>query len=346
MRKNFIVIATALILMSCGSNDKSATSSQSDIVQKKTVKVTELQPQVIEINESYTATINSYDKVYLAPNMPGRIKEIMVEVNDKVRKGQQVVQMDASQLIQLEVQFANLQKEMNRMDTLIAYGSISQQIYDQTEAQYRATKASLQNLRENTSLISPFNGLVTGRFYEDSEIYSGAPNTSEGKAAILTIEQIEKLKVVVNMSERFFPLVKPGLKTLLTTDIYHGEEFEGAVSLVYPTIDAQTRTFTVEITIPNINLKLRPGMFARVKVNLGEKETLVAPASAVLMLEGTSNRYVFVEENGKARHIDVTLGERFDDKLEIISGELKPGSKLITSGQSKLNNGDLIEVVK
>ncbi|MBS2096739.1 efflux RND transporter periplasmic adaptor subunit [Carboxylicivirga linearis] len=344
MRNTFLAIATALVLVSCGGK-KEADKSQTD-VGKKTVKVTTLQLEVIEINEEYTATINAYDKVYLAPNMPGRIKEIKVEVNDKVREGQQVVQMDASQLVQMEVQFSNLEKEMVRMDSLIAYGSISQQVYDQTDAQYRATKASLENLRENTIIKSPFNGLVTGRFYENSEIYGGTPNTNDGKAAILTIEQIEKLKVTVNMSERFFPKVKAGLKTRLTTDVYGKEEFEGTVTLVYPTIDPSTRTFTVEITIPNGNLKLRPGMFARVKVNLGEKETIVAPASAVLMLEGTSNRYVFIEENGKAKHIDVTLGERFDDKLEIISDAIQPGVKLITSGQSKLNNGDLIQVVK
>jgi len=343
MRNTFLTIATAFVLLSCGT--KKADQSQTDVV-KKTVKVTTLEPEVIEINEEYTATINAYDKVYLAPNMPGRIKEIKVEVNDKVSKGQQVVQMDASQLVQMEVQFSNLEKEMVRMDSLIAYGSISQQVYDQTDAQYRATKASLENLRENTIIKSPFNGLVTGRFYENSEIYGGTPNTNDGKAAILTIEQIEKLKVTVNMSERFFPLVKSGLKTKLTTDVYGKEEFEGTVTLVYPTIDPSTRTFTVEITIPNGNLKLRPGMFARVKVNLGEKETLVAPASAVLMLEGTSNRYVFIEKNGKAKHIDVTLGERFDAKLEINSDAIKPGVKLITSGQSKLNNGDLIQIVK
>ncbi len=345
MKYKFLaILAASLLIMSCSSSKEKEQTDEAPA--KKTVKVTTLQPEVIEIDEQYTATINAFDKVYLAPNMPGRIKEIKVEVNDRVRKNQEVVKMDASQLIQMEVQFANLEKEMARMDSLIAYGSISQQVYDQTDAQYRATKANLDNLRENTIIKSPFNGLVTGRYYEDSEIYGGTPNTNDGKAAILTIEQIEKLKVVVNMSERFFPLVKTGLKTKLTTDVYGNEEFVGTVSLVYPTIDPSTRTFTVEITIPNGNLKLRPGMFARVSVNLGEKETIVAPASAVLMLEGTSNRYVFIEENGQAKHVDVKLGKRFDDKLEIISEHIKPGDKLITSGQSKLNNGDLIQVMK
>ncbi|MCY1721591.1 efflux RND transporter periplasmic adaptor subunit [Prolixibacteraceae bacterium Z1-6] len=345
MRKIILTMAAALLLISCGTEKNNKVAPEQDQVQRKTVKTATLQTDTITINEQYTATINAFDKVFLGPNMPGRIKEIKVEVNDKVRKGQQVVQMDASQLVQLEVQFSNLQKEMNRMDTLISYGSISQQIYDQTEAQYKATKASLENLRENTSLDSPFNGIVTGRYYENSEIYSGSPNTGDGKAAILTIEQIEKLKVVINMSERFFPVVKNGQKTKLTTDIYPGVEFEGTVSLIYPTIDPQTRTFIVEITIPNPNLKLRPGMFARVNVNLGEKEAIVAPASAVMMLEGTSNRYVFIEENGKAEHVSVLLGERFDDLLEIVSDKIKPGTKLITSGQAKLDNGDLVQVV-
>ncbi|MFV0290503.1 MAG: efflux RND transporter periplasmic adaptor subunit [Mangrovibacterium sp.] len=340
MRKILILAVSTLLLASCGSKETTTTTTEST---KKPVKTTSVTRATIQVQENYTATINAYDKVYLAPNSPGRIKDVKVEVNDFVKKGQRVVDMDNSQLMQLEVNFANTEKEMARMDTLIKYGSVSQQVYDQTKAGYDAMKTSLNNLRENTVLNAPFSGIVTGRYYDDNEIYGGSPNVN-GKAAIVTIESIDRLKVEVNMSERFYPIVKNGLKTTLSTDIYPNEKFEGIVSLVYPTIDAATRTFTVEITIPNANSKLRPGMFAKVDVNLGEKETIVVPASTVMILDGTNQRYVFMEKDGVAKFVKVEVGTRFDDKLEIISDQIKEGDHLVVSGQVNLNDGDAVEV--
>ncbi len=342
MRNRFLLGLSFLALMACSEKKQDAKVTTEELV-KKPVKTTPVVLETIQIEENYTATINAYDKVYLAPNMPGRIKDVKVEVNDHVKKGQRIVNMDNSQLVQLEVNFANLEKDLARMDTLIKYEAISQQVYDQTRASYQATKASLNNLRENTVLNAPFSGVVTGRYYDDNEIYSGSPNVA-GKSAIVTIEAIDKLKVEVNMSERFYPKVKNGLKTTLTTDIYPNEKFEGEVSLVYPTIDPATRTFTVEITIPNTDHRLRPGMFSKVDVNLGEKKAIMVPASTVMILDGTNQRYVFVEKNGKAKFVKVKLGARFDDRLEIISDEIKLGDHLIVAGQVNLNNEDLVEV--
>ncbi|MFV0591203.1 MAG: efflux RND transporter periplasmic adaptor subunit [Draconibacterium sp.] len=340
MKKILLLGISALLLASCSSKVQTVDKTAE---VRKPVKTTPVKLETIGVEENYTATINAYDKVYLAPNMPGRIKDVKVEVNDYVKKGQRVVDMDNTQLVQLEVNFANIQKEMARMDTLIKYGSISQQIYDQTKANYDATKASLDNLRENTVLNAPFSGIVTGRYYDDDEIYSGSPNAN-GKAAVVTIETIDRLKVEINMSERYYPVVKNGMNTTLTTDIYPNEKFQGKVSLVYPTIDPSTRTFTVEITIPNADKKLRPGMFSRVDVNLGEKETIVVPASTVMMLDGTNQRYVFIEKNGVAKFVKVEIGTRFDDRLEIMSNELNVGDKLVIYGQVNLNDGDLVEV--
>lgn len=346
--KNVISISVlAMLLWSCGgaSKDKTTNKNQVEVAEKtKKVKVMTIEKQTIGITQEYTATIAAFDKVYLAPTMPGRIVDIKVEVNDAVKKNQEMVLMDDAQLLQLRVQYENLKKEMGRMDTLIAYGSVSQQVYDQTKAQYLTTEESYKNLQENTRLLAPFSGIVTNRLYENNEIFAGAPNTSEGKAAIVIIEKIDKLKVKVNMSARFFPLVRKGMKASLVTDIYPGATFTGNVSLVYPTIDPSTRTFPVEIIIPNADLKLRPGMYSKVKVKLDEKETLVVPSSVVLMQEGTSNRFIFIAEGNKAKRVAVELGERFDEKLEIISDIDLVGKQVVVTGQSKLDNGDLIEI--
>jgi multidrug efflux pump subunit AcrA (membrane-fusion protein) len=87
-------------------------------------------------------------------------------------------------------------------------------------------------------------------------------------------------------------------------------------------------------------------MFVRVSMDLGEVETFVVPASTVMVQEGTNTRYVFLDKDNVAERVEVTLGKRFDDQLEIISENIREGDRLVSEGQSKLINGDKIEVAK
>lgn len=85
-------------------------------------------------------------------------------------------------------------------------------------------------------------------------------------------------------------------------------------------------------------------MFARSFIDMGQEEAIVVPASAVMMQEGTNERYIFVVENGIAVRKTVTLGQRFDDRFEIAGGDLKEGDSLITEGQARLNNGQKVDI--
>ncbi len=87
-------------------------------------------------------------------------------------------------------------------------------------------------------------------------------------------------------------------------------------------------------------------MFVRVSMDLGEVETFVVPAATVLLQEGTNIRYVYVDDQGVAKRVEVTIGKRFDDQLEIISDNLREREKLVTEGQARLLTGDKIQIVK
>jgi RND family efflux transporter MFP subunit len=201
-------------------------------------------------------------------------------------------------------------------------------------------------MEQNTLLKSPFNGIVTGKYFEDGEMYSGSPTTQSGRSAVVTVMQVNPLKVNVSVSEQYYPLIKKGMKADVTADVYKNENFSASVYRIAPTISSGTRSFIVELELPNKRDLLKPGMFVRVSMDLGEVETFVVPANTVLVQEGTNLRYVFVEENNSAKRIEVTVGKRFDDQLEIISETLKAGDKLVIEGQSKLINGEKIEIVK
>ena len=110
-----------------------------------------------------TASLVAEEETYLAPSIPGKILDVKVDVDDRVRKGQTLVQMDKSQLVQTQLQYESLKKDFARMDTLIQFGSVTQQAYDQMKTQLNVTETAMQNLQENTVLKAPYNGIITGR---------------------------------------------------------------------------------------------------------------------------------------------------------------------------------------
>ena len=109
-------------------------------------------------------------------------------------------------------------------------------------------------------------------------------------------------------------------------------------------IDPDTRSVRARTEVDNPFNLLKPGMFVRVAMDLGEVETFVVPANTVLQQEGTNQRFVFISKSNVGERIEVTLGKRFDDQLEIISESLKVGDMLVKEGQAKLISGDKLEI--
>ena len=346
-----VILLGGLLLSGCSSktNKTEASSADPSATAEKAaipVKVAALAKTKIARTIDYTATILPFEEVNMAPSAPGRIDKIYVEVGDKVNKGDKLFLMDRTQLFQLELQLSSLAKDLSRLDTLLKSGSAKQQQYDQLKTQYDVTKTNVDFMKENTLLNSPFAGVVTGKYFENGEMYSGSPTTQSGRPAVVTVMQINPLKVNVNISEQYYPLIKKGMKAEVVTDVYKNEKFTGTVYRISPTINSATRSFNSELELPNRNDLLKPGMFVRVSMDLGEVETFVVPANTVLVQEGTNIRFVFIEKNNVVERTEVMLGKRFDDQLEIISSNIKEGDLLVTEGQSKLISGDKIEIAK
>ncbi len=350
--KLLIPIVLTIIIFSCKPKNevKNTNENNAEEVQQKDttvypVKIMNIGIGEIDKVEQYSATINAWEEAHIGPAMSNQIEKIFVEPGDRVKKGNLLVKMDQSTLIQTKIQYEDTKRDLERMDTLIAYGSISKQVYDKTKMGYELAKSALQTLDENVNLYAPFDGIITGKYYNEGEMYSSmAPNMQTGVASLISIMQINVLKVIVSVSESYWPIVTKGMKASLTCDIYPGEKFNGFVYNVYPTINPSTKTFDVEIKIPNSNEKLRPGMYAKVELNFGEREILVVPVSSVLKQEGTNNRYVFIEKNNIAEQRFVKPGRRFDDKMEIVSG-LNVGENLIIAGQAKLMDKCIVKIV-
>ncbi|MEE0911945.1 MAG: efflux RND transporter periplasmic adaptor subunit, partial [Paludibacteraceae bacterium] len=156
---------------------------------------------------------------------------------------------------------------------------------------------------------------------------------------------INVLKTLISIPEAYFPRVKQGMKLELISDIYPDKKFPAVIETIYPTIDAATHTFQCKVRIPNGTNLLRPGMYIHTTVPVGKSEALLVPYQAVLKLTGSNERFLFINEGGYAKRIAVTLGDRFDTKIEVIAEEDLKGKELVVQGQNRLVDGIGLEII-
>ena len=154
------------------------------------------------------------------------------------------------------------------------------------------------------------------------------------------------MKIVINISESELAKVRRGMPAIVTFDTYGDEIFNGTVTLISPTVDNASRTFGAEVTLPNGDGRILPGMFGRVELSLGTARRVVVPDKAVVKQQGSGNHYVYVyNPDGTVSYNKVELGQRLGDSYELISG-VEPGSTVVVSGQSRLANGVKVKVSK
>lgn len=338
MKKELLIgmaaACAALLFVACSGSKESTEQTEEETVQL--VKVARVTEQAVPQVVSYTATIEPYKRNLISSSLPNRIKKIYVEVGDHVKAGQKLVDLDRANLAQQKLQLDNLELEYKRVQELFAVGGASQQQVDQMRTQYETAKTSYENLDENTVLVSPTNGVVTARNYDNGDLATGA---------ILTVMQIQPVKVQVNVSESDFTKVKLGMPVDVNVEVYGDEVFKGKVSLIHPTIDASTRTFVTEINIPNADNRIRPGMFARVNIDFGSVNRVVVPDQAVVKRSGSGDRFVYVYKDGKVSFNQVQLGRHMDTSYELISG-VENGAEVVIAGQSRLKDGAEVKVVE
>ena len=329
-----IVAATAVV--ACNSNQKT-TTEEATTESAVAVKSCVAEVMTIDLKETYPSEILPYKENDITPAAQGlHIDQIKFDVGDRVKEGQVVATLNRTSLKQLEINLATIEDSYNRMKPVHEAGGISDQQIIELENTLNLQKEMVEQMRKNSEIKSPISGVVTARNYENGDLFAGMP--------ILHIMQINKLKVMANVSEQFYPNVKVGQPVEIHVDIFPGEVFEGKVSRINPSLDAATRTFGVEVTIPNTNERLRPGMYARATFNMGQREAVMIDDIAVQKQAGSSERYVYVVKDGVANYRLVDDGRKIDGKVEIRKG-LEAGEEVATTSFVRLMDGKAVEVV-
>ena len=337
MKKSLTFVAALVAAVACG-NQGANNQSAAPVETVPSVEVTVAQARDVPQDNTYASTVQAEAVNNIAPQTGGRIRKINVEVGDYVVKGQILAEMDRLQLDQLELQVQNDEIEYERLKGLYKEGGVSQSDFEAAELGYKVRRTNLANVRENTILRSPINGFVSARNFDAGDLYGMS-------APLFTVQQVTPVKLLVGISESEYSLVKKGDQVTLTVDALPGKTFNGKIERLYPTIDAATHTFKAEVTVPNTDRVLRPGMYARVKVNFGTRHSVVVPDQCLVKQEGTGTRFIYVlNADNTVSYLPVTIGRHMGREYEILEG-LEDGQKVVVKGQSLLKDGIKVNVL-
>jgi len=306
--------------------------------------------------------------VDVVPRVAGRLDSLTARLGDRVARGQQIAKIEDRELQQqvkqaeqsLEVNRATLKQResdlqlrkttMALQQELLSKGLQTRQAVEDAEAAYNSavaavdlaqaqlaqTQARIDELKitlSNTKIVSPVDGFV-GRRNLDQGAFAGA-NT-----VILQVVDISTVRMVSNLVEKDFKRITQGVQAEVEVDAFPGETFSGTVSRVAPVFDAATRTASMEIEVPNPGYRLKPGMYARVRLTAERKpDALTVPRNAVVDSEG--RRGVFLPDGQTAKFQPVRTGLQDNTSVEILEG-LTEGQRVITTGALALRDGDRI----
>lgn len=363
----------ATLLLSTVACDPAADAANATVPPPPPVELLTASREVFHDQVTITANIAPERQVKLIPRVPGRIEEITAEAGDEVEEGEVVARLErrdyllgvkqaraqlaaaraTAELASVGVSSAELTRR--RMKALRASDAISQSDLDKVvdghrigqakqsaaEAQVLLAQVGLEAARTklaDTVLRAPFDGVVVKRLLDEGELCGQMP-----PAIISILADLTPMKASGAVSELELARLHEGIAAEVRVDALPGEPFAGTVARVSPMVDPRTRTATVEISVPNEDRRLDPGMSAEITIDLGEREVVAVADDALLRAEAGDDRatlYV-VDDDHVAHRREVQLGARRGELVEVQQG-LEPGERVIRAGQRMVRDGQRV----
>jgi RND family efflux transporter MFP subunit len=327
----------------------------------------------LDIRLRFTAEVTPNQVVSLFSRVDGYIAKLHVDKGDFVKRNQLLIEIDHTDYLhavdqakanlatahaKVAQQNATLRHAtltLDRMRALIKDQFVSQQDLDNAQVTVDAAAAALESLQAQVKQMevalaqaetnlaysyirAPFAGYVAERNLDTGAYVTGATaSTSTMSRGMLSLHDIDTVRVLIEVVEKDIPLIRTGQKAELRAEAYPDKVFEGTVTRVVQALNRATRTMTVEIDLPNSDRQLKGGMFARAEVLVDTHHDAVQiPIDAVSRLEDA--QYVFVVRDGKAQRVNVEIGAQKENRVEIVKG-LSGDESVIVSGKDLVHDG-------
>ena len=307
------------------------------------VEVAVVQARTLADDVSAVGTLVSNESVVLRPEVSGRIEAIRFRDGEAVRRGAILVELDAAvQRAELQQARANLtlaESNFRRTQDLFGRKFVSQSSLDDARAKLEVARASLALAQAHLARMqirAPFDGVVGIRSVSPGDFVKDGD-------ALINLEDIATLKVDFRLPELYLDRVRAGQALELSSDVLPGARVAATVEAIDPLVDAQGRAVRLRASLANPELRLRPGVFVRVRLILGERAAVPVVPEAALVPAPGNTQFVYRVDDGKVKRVEVRTGQRRQAVVEVVEG-LEAGAVVVTAGQLKLRDGAAVNV--
>ena len=311
--------------------------------QAAPVEVSDARAEKSTTDVRAVGSLRSDESVQIAPEIAGRIAEIVFKEGEDVKQGDVLVKLDdalaRAEVSQANARYAFAKGNYDRVNALAKTGMVTERARDEATSNFQVATAALELARVRLSkhvLTAPFAGVV------------GLRRASVGAfvtvpTPIVNLEKIDALKVDFKIPEIHLDEVQVGQQVRVAVDALSERSFAGTIYAIDPLVDANGRSLQIRARLSNPERVLRPGLFARIVIKgRTERNVVVVPESAIMPRGGDT--FVYRVSDGKAVETKVRLGLRKAGSVEIIEG-LAPGATVVVAGHQRLRNGAAVEVI-
>ena len=345
--KSWVVLGSlfcvSIVPSSCSTESQSKNVSDEDSTSAIPVEIAKAKNGEISAYYSSTATLEAEDEATVVSKVRGMVTEINVEEGDFVNADEVLAQLEDEQL-ELEAKRAKatmdrLKNELTRKEELFNKNLISAQEFENAKYEYQAQKSEyeLAQLKiKNSKIRAPIKGVISDRLIK-------VGNMINIDQEVFEITDFDPILAVLKVPEHEMSKIEKCQQALLQVDAIQNETFEGKVLRVSPTVNPETGTFEVTVSIRDESKQLRPGMFGRVRIVYDtHNDALMIPKNAVIQEDGMNSVYVI--KNSMAYRRNVKTGYSNGNNIEVLEG-LAPSDTVVTIGQSNLQDSALVEIV-
>jgi membrane fusion protein (multidrug efflux system) len=307
------------------------------------VEVVSLKPVTVKEDLQAVGSLRSNESVILRPEVSGRIATIGFKDGQLVRKGQLLVGLDATlneaEVAQAQAEYDLAMSNLKRSEDLASRKFISSSAQETAASNAQVAEAKLKVAQARLSkmrIVAPFDAAVGIRSVSLGDYVKDGTD-------LVNIEDVRILKVDFRLPERNFSQIGVGQTVEVVADALPGERWQGLIEAINPKIDANGRSLEIRARLENTSGKLRPGMFVRVRVIVGERANALLVPEEAIVPQG-EQFFVYKVVEGTARRVPVKIGVRRDATVEVVQG-LAPGDQVVTAGMRLSRDGQPVRIL-
>jgi RND family efflux transporter MFP subunit len=285
----------------------------------------------------FTGDVVAAQQAGVFAKVNGTLDRVYVDIGTPVRAGQPLALIDTTELAQQNRQasatYENALLLYRRNKDLFEQNLVARQELDNAESALKIASAASEAAKTRLGyarVVAPFKGFVTKRFLDPGAV------VSQNNATLFILQDIDRLKIAINVLERDVPSIAVGKGATVTVDAFAGRDFTGRVARLSEAVDPATRTMAVEIDIDNHDHTLKPGMFAEVTIPVAvHANAITVPSIAVQ--KDDRGLFLYTVDRDTSYRVDITTGLEKNGETEILTG-LDTTRPIIVTGQQFARN--------